>query len=312
MMEKIKKLKPEEIQEAVTFAGNQFSVDFYRLQPKLYLHPENGDTYAYVEDGKICGLLSVYPCSYRELSCLSIGTVCTAPEYRGQGVMGKLFAYLEKFVFPQYDLLTLAGKKQRYERFGFAKALCFPEYRYAVSGSASEGSLIQSPEQEADEFLYSLYCRFGSGVVRKKEQLLSVLKTNAQEVTLLQWGGDLAYVCCSRKKRMVTEACGTLPFRQMAAILGQEWGPENITFLGQTNRLNENQARDCDSYTLRNHGNIRINHPDRVLPVLGYRGQAALGNAPLPLEETYRIFGYGAYTPPQCEVSSCLWYLDGI
>lgn len=312
MMEMIKKLSSEEIQEAAAFAGSQFSVDFYKLQPKLYLHPENGDTYAYMENGKICGMLSVYPCLYRGLSCLSVGTVCTAPEYRGRGIMGKLFTYLEEFVFPRYDLLTLAGRKRRYERFGFAKALCFPEYRYAGADTAPEGTLIELPGQEAEEVLYSLYCRFGPGVVREKGQLLPVLKSNEHEVFLLQWGGELAYVCCSPKKRMVTEFCGTLEVLQMAAILGQEWGTGDITFLGQTNRLNERLARECDSYSLRNHGNLRINHPGRVLPVLGYKGLAAWGNTPLPLEETYRIFSYGVDAPPQCEVPSCLWYLDGI
>ena len=182
MKRMIERLSPGEIGRAVRFANRQFDTDFLRLQPKLYRHPACGDTYVCTENTEICGMLSVYPYRYRGLRSLSIGTVCTAPEYRGQGVMRSLFAHLETHVFPQFDLLTLAGKKRLYEQFGFAKALCFPEYRYIPGKATPCDRVIQIRGHEADDILYSLYSQFGAGVSRSKGSLAELLKGNGRDI----------------------------------------------------------------------------------------------------------------------------------
>lgn len=72
--------------------------------------PDGGETYTYRKNGEIAGMLSVYPCIFQNYKCLSIGTVCTAPAYRGQGIMTALFTRLQEAVFPNYDIVTLCGK----------------------------------------------------------------------------------------------------------------------------------------------------------------------------------------------------------
>ena len=312
MKRMIERLSPGEIGRAVRFANRQFDTDFLRLQPKLYRHPACGDTYVCTENTEICGMLSVYPYRYRGLRSLSIGTVCTAPEYRGQGVMRSLFAHLETHVFPQFDLLTLAGKKRLYEQFGFAKALCFPEYRYIPGKATPCDRVIQIRGHEADDILYSLYSQFGAGVSRSKGSLAELLKGNGRDIYLLQHRSDMAYVSCDQAKRRVLEICGTLGNEQIAAALAQIWGPGDIIILGKTNLFDRQQAESCDGYILRNHGNIRINHPEQVLPALGFQEEITGGNTPLSLGETYRIFGYGAHSLPLCTGPSSLWYMDGI
>lgn len=308
----IERLSPGEIGKAIRFANRQFGTDFLWLQPKLYRHPVYGDTYVCAENTEICGMLSVYPYRYHGLHCLSIGTVCTAPEYRGQGIMRNLFAHLETHVFPQFDLLTLTGKKRLYEQFGFAKAVCFPEYRYIPEKGTPFDRVIQIQGHEADDVLYSLYSKFGVGVSRSKDSFAELLNGNGRNIYLLQHRSDMAYVSCDQAKRRVLEICGTLGNEQIVAALAQIWGSGDITILGKTNQLDRQLAESCDGYILRNHGNIRINHPEHVLPALGFREEAAAGNPPLSLEETYRIFGYGAHSLPQCVVPSSLWYMDGI
>ena len=101
----------EGLAEAVAFANCQFSLDFRRFQPKIYGFPDGGGTYTYRRNDEIAGMLSVYPCTFQIYKCLSIGTVCTAPAYRGQGVMTALFTWLQKAVFPGYDIVTLCGKR---------------------------------------------------------------------------------------------------------------------------------------------------------------------------------------------------------
>ena len=136
IMDRIMLETAEGLAEAVAFANCQFGLDFRQFQPKIYGFPDGGETYTYRKNGEIAGMLSVYPCIFQNYKCLSIGTVCTAPAYRGQGIMTALFTRLQEAVFPNYDIVTLCGKRERYEHFGFAKAMTYPEYWFCPRSNA--------------------------------------------------------------------------------------------------------------------------------------------------------------------------------
>ena len=83
MRAEIRKIGEKELAAAVAFANRQFGLNFYHLQPKLYRCDSGGASYGCYVGGSLGGMLSVYPCEYKGLHCLSVGTVCTAPEFRG-------------------------------------------------------------------------------------------------------------------------------------------------------------------------------------------------------------------------------------
>mgnify|MGYP000305770542 CR=1 FL=1 len=180
MRTEIRKIGEKELAAAVAFANRQFGLDFYRLQPKLYRCNGSGASYGcYVEDS-LAGMLSVYPCECKGLRCLSVGTVCTAPEFRGRGIMSRLFGYLEEAVFPDYDLLTLAGKRERYERFGFAKALCFPEYQLSRKGDDRD---IIAMAKAGDEAVVAIFfIRSGKLLGRDHFHMTGIGDSEKQEI----------------------------------------------------------------------------------------------------------------------------------
>lgn len=310
MKNEIRPVPWDELPAALDFAGRQFTADLRRLRPQLYGYPDAGTTYGCFADGKLVGMLSVYPYRYRGLQGLSVGTVCTDMDFRGQGIMGALFTYLEQKVFPDYDLLTLAGRKERYERFGFAKALCFPEYQfYSAGGGAIQLYPVEGHQE--DETLFSLFVQYGNGVSRRRDRMADILTSGGNALYLLRRGSKRAYVSCRKEKRMVTECCGGLPVTDVVAALSRLWGEGKITVRGTWNFLEPDLLQTCDSYIIRNHGNIRINHGGKVA-ALAESGLGLEGDEPLPLAETYGLFGCGTYRAPACPIPASLLYLDGI
>lgn len=302
----------EKLPTALEFANRQFAADLCRMRPQLYRYPDAGMTYGCFVTGNLVGMLSVLSYQYCGLQGLSIGTVCTDAEYRGQGIMGDLFAYLEREVFPVYDLLTLSGRKERYERFGFAKALCFPEYQFCPARDIGAVELRPVVGHGDDGTLFSIFSRYGNGVERQVDRLVDILTSNGNELYLLRRGENLSYVSCRRQDRMVAECCGSLPLTDVVAALSYLWGDGKITVRGTNNLIEPEFLRRCDGYTIRNHGNIRVNHGNRVMAALSGTGNRFEHDGQLSLEETYALFGYGAYRAPACTIPSSLLYLDGI
>lgn len=279
----------ESLPEAVAFANRQFGVDFLQFQSKLYGYPGTGETYTFRKDGQIAGMLSVYPMAYRNLRCLSVGTVCTAPEFRGQGVMTALFEELERDVFSNYDIITLCGKRTRYERFGFAKAITVLEYWFYPEKA---GTLQIVPATEKDcTLLHDLWLRYGNGVHRRDETILNTLTSAGHEVYLLTDGVQWGYISWRQQKRIVTEHCGPWPVQQVVDTLPNAFGTGKIGVVGRYNHQDLQLLNGCDSYLIRNYGNIRIPNMD--------------------VAEIYDLFGYGGGESKRILPSS-LFFLDGI
>lgn len=291
-MEEIRLETPEGISEAVAFANRQFGLDFQQFQPKLYGHADAGGTCTFRKDGRIIGMASFYPVFCNGLRCLSVGTVCTAPEARGQGVMTSLFAYLQRNVFPDYDIITLSGRKARYEHFGFAKALWFPEYWFYPRGGSSKFQIRPISRQDG-EVLRSLWEQYGSGTLRPGERMPDILRSANHEAYLLYDGTEAGYVSGHRQKRVLTEYCGPWPAQTVADAMSALWGNAKIGMLGKWNCHDEALLQSCDSFSIRNHGNIRLQ------------------TSQADLREVYQKFGYGGREPER-KLPSSLIYLDGI
>ena len=312
MRPEIRKIGEKELAAAVAFANRQFGLDFYRLQPKLYRCNGSGASYGcYVEDS-LAGMLSVYPCEYKGLRCLSAGTVCMAPEFRGCGIMSRLFGYLEEAVFPDYDLLTLAGKRERYERFGFAKALCFPEYQLSRKGDDRDIIICPVEDQREEDVLAELCDRYGNGVTRRPGSVTYTLNGAGHTLYLLRRGEAVSYAACRTEQFLIVEYGGSLPLMDAAAALARLWQRETVFLLGRYNCLEPELLRICDGYFLRSHGNIRINHPAKVAAALEGEESVGLSRSPLPLEETYSLLNWDSGRPPVLRIPSSLVYLDGI
>lgn len=280
------------LREAILFANCQFGVNYASFQPKIYCHESAGRTYSVRRDGKIVGMLSVYPNQYRDLKCLSVGTVCTAQQYRGEGIMCRLFAFLQEYEFPHYDIIVLCGKKTRYEFFGFAKALWFPEYLFYPAKCT--GGITYTLATKKDALLLSnLWNVYGTGVTRNSDAIFDILHSASHEVYLLSDGKQSGYVCGRRGKRILTEYCGPWPAEMVISAISKQWGSEKIGMMGAYNRHDDDLLRRCDSYIIRNHGNVRF------------------GKGSLNLQDVYDGFGHGGKTP-DIELPSSLIYLDGI
>ena len=291
-MEKIRLEPTGEISEAVAFANRQFGLDFLKFQPKLYAHKDAGGSCTLRQDGRIIGMVSFYPVSWNNLRCLSVGSVCTAPEARGQGVMTSLFAFLQEEIFPDYDVITLSGKKVRYERFGFAKALWFPEYWFYPQSGVPALQLRPIDRQDG-EVLSTLWDTYGTGSLRRGERMADILQSAGHEACLLSDGAQVGYVSGRRQKGLLTEYCGPWPVQKVVDAMADLWKCAKIGILGQWNCHDEALLQSCDSFVIRNHGNIRLQ------------------TARTDLRDVYRKFGYGGRAP-EYKFPSSLIYLDGI
>lgn len=288
-MEEIILETAESLPEAVAFANRQFGMDFLQFQSKLYACPEAGETYTFRKDGQIAGMVSVYSTAYEDKRCLSVGTVCTAPEFRGQGIMAALFEWLEKEVFTSYDIITLCGKRTRYERFGFAKAMTYPEYWFYPQGN---GTLKLLPATQSDcILLHNLWLRYGNGVRRRMETILNVLISAGNEVHLLTDGARWGYISWRQQKRLITEYCGPWPVQQVVDALCGSFETGKVGIIGRYNCHDTQLLNACDSYLIRNHGNIRIFN--------------------MGVAEIYKNCGYGG-GDTKLLLPTSLFFLDGI
>ena len=288
-MEEIILETAESLPEAVAFANRQFGVDFLQFQSKLYGCLEAGETYTFRKNKQIAGMLSVYPIAYQDLRCLSVGTVCTSPEFRGQGVMTALFETLERDVFPNYDIITLCGKRTRYERFGFAKAMTVPEYWFYPEKDAIL-QIVPATEKDGT-LLHDLWLRHGNGVHRRGETIINTLTSAGHEVYLLTDGAQWGYISWRQQKRIITEYCGLWPIQQVVDTLANAFVTGKVGIVGRYNHHDLQLLNGCDSYLIRNYGNIRIPNMD--------------------VAEIYELFGYGGGETKQILPSS-LFFLDGI
>ena len=181
----IKKVETiKEAEAAIEFANEQFETDFKKIEPKIYLHDTIGKTFTAFCGESMAGMFSIYEFAYKNLKCMSIGTVCVARQYRNQGVMSGFFEYLKKENYFDNDIATLNGDKSRYEHFGFSKVIESYTYKFSVSKNLSAVK-CERAESKDEKLLYDIYRKYNIGVCRLKENFSYVLKTNGNTVLKL-------------------------------------------------------------------------------------------------------------------------------
>ena len=124
--------RPEEEMEVLDFINAVFSQaarphDFARLIPKVYAHPGFAGLHALaLEDGRIRGAVAMLPMTLHAgeatLTGGYIGSVSVHPRFRGKGYMKELMAMQAAEAKKRgYDFMSLGGRRQRYQYFGFAR-----------------------------------------------------------------------------------------------------------------------------------------------------------------------------------------------
>jgi len=205
-MNEIRKIKPHEFEQAIAFANHQFGLNFKKTQPKLYGHYNSGEHCACFDHGRIVGLLSAYPIAPMGIKVLSVGTVCVAEDFRGRGIMGKLFDFASRKLFSEYDLVVLLGSEERYEHFGFyktGKKIVFTIKRQSKSTFSFEIKEIT----ESSEIGPAL--RFYSGdIQRDKGRFFDILRSQRSKVYLVSLDGKQSYIVHNESKNAVFEIYG--------------------------------------------------------------------------------------------------------
>lgn len=205
-MNEIRKLNLTEFESAINFANKQFGCDFRINQPKLYRNYDSGEHYACFFDGQIVAFMSAYPITTCGLKILSVGTVCVAEEFRGRGIMGSLFEFAARWIFPEYDLISLIGIRERYENFGFyktGKKIIFTIKRPSKPTLPFE--IREINDQVEIELIYSLY---NKEIQREKSDFYDILRTQCSKVYRLDLPGKQSYIVYNERKNAVFEFCG--------------------------------------------------------------------------------------------------------
>lgn len=220
-MTEIRKGRPEDMAAIISFAINTFStpeekVDFPTLLPKLY-GPAAQTAPGHIllfEAGQLAGLL------YREIiqwqhspgqvyTLAGIGTVCTAPAFRGKGVMEKLMQALdEDLQANNVDIALLDGQRQRYQYYGYDKAGAQANYhinsaniRHAFASEAPISITFQPLEADANHVkqAYQLFCKQPCRVLRPEQDFPLILQSwNSTAHAILQNGQFAGYIALAQ------------------------------------------------------------------------------------------------------------------
>lgn len=210
----IRPLNLNEFEEAINFANKIFfeknESNLKRLQPKVYNYPKDSFANHFVaeQDNKIVGLFGTYRFAYQGLNFLGIGTVCVDPNYRNQGIMKKMFEYIDKELVLKNDIFYLMGNKKRYEHFGFYKTgqkITFRIKQNSLSQYVSNLKLVPYLKSNSliDKELFDLYQR--SEPKRNIDNFYDALISLANEVYLIMDEKVTGYLIYERKTNTIKE-----------------------------------------------------------------------------------------------------------
>ena len=125
----VRRAKPEEQPLLPALADRCFGYGdgwFSTNMAKMYTpkRPFYRDHLVVERDQTLAGMLAMnrqqWVVGDTALSCIGVGTVCTAPEFRGQGVLQRMMtSALHNMAFLDADFSFLCGRYTRYHHFGF-------------------------------------------------------------------------------------------------------------------------------------------------------------------------------------------------
>ena len=254
----IKKVETiKEAEAAIEFANEQFETDFKKIEPKIYLHDTIGKTFTAFCGESLAGMFSIYEFAYKNLKCMSIGTVCVARQYRNQGVMSGFFEYLKKENYFDNDIATLNGDKSRYEHFGFSKVIESYTYKFSVSKNLSAVK-CERAESKDEKLLYDIYRKYNIGVCRLKENFSDVLKTNGNTVLKLHLNDKYSYAVYDEKNAVVLECYGDIDFYEVLNSIGQSYNQTSIYAESPYNCHDSRLAKNAKGYTVKLKTSINV------------------------------------------------------
>jgi len=186
------------------FQTSEDVLDFAKLLPKVYREPERtaGEHLILERDGRICGLLYMTVTEMHtgsgHLRTGHIGTVCTDPDYRGCGIMGRMMTKaLEELKRQDCAVAVLSGQRRRYERYGFIPSGVKTEfvlYEENLSGTGLENYSLRPFEAADLDSAYRLYMKKYPHMERKKEMFADILGSwHAKVMTVCDNGRFCGY-----------------------------------------------------------------------------------------------------------------------
>ncbi len=208
IMNEIRKVNAYEFEQAIAFANHQFSLDFYKTHPKLYGHYGAGIHYACFDHDRIIGLLSAYPVAAMGIKILSVGTVCVSEASRGRGIMGELFEFASRELFPEYDLVVLIGSRERYEYFGFYKT--GKKVVFNIKRQSKAADPIEIKEITESTVIDPVVKLYNGDIQREKDRFFNILRSQLSKVYLLNLNGKQSYIVYNEKKNAVFEFDGEI------------------------------------------------------------------------------------------------------
>ncbi len=207
-MIEIRKINAHEFENAIEFANYQFGLDFKKTQPKLYGYYGAGEHYACFDQGQIVGLLSAYPLVSMSIKVLSVGTVCVAEGFRGRGIMGELFDFASRKLFPEYELVVLIGSRERYEHFGFYKT--GKKIVFTIKRQSKTSYPFEIKEMTESTGIDPVLQMYNGGIQREKDRFFDILRSQCSRVYLIGLDGKQSYIVFNESKNAVFEIYGEI------------------------------------------------------------------------------------------------------
>lgn len=173
----IRRINKNEFAKVISFANEQFLVDFKSVHPAIYGDSSNYKYhYIYEENNEIIGMFLAKPLIYKEVSFLGIGTLCVRKDMRNHNVMQEMFKYIKNNLEKEYDVIYLLGDRKRYENFNFFKFGTFANVK--VKSKYITNSIEEVKIQEIKDInnqLFAIIKKYDC-VKREKDTVLNIYK----------------------------------------------------------------------------------------------------------------------------------------
>ncbi|MBD3922527.1 GNAT family N-acetyltransferase [Paenibacillus sp. PR3] len=222
-MAEYRRAQPEERETYIDFANYVFGIDFEALLPKVYgegIDSSSLHMAAVDEQGRMRALVAVLPellqVGDNKLQTGYLGTVSVHPRARGEGHMKVLMNHwLETLRADSYDMIVLAGQRQRYEYFGFTvgglkvkHTVTQTNIRHALKEASPDG-LSFCPLFEVDgavSFANKLNMARPAYVEREEQLLPLTLKTfRLNPIGVLEGGELIGYLLVNHEGNEISE-----------------------------------------------------------------------------------------------------------
>ena len=243
----IRRARPEDVQEIIALANSVFRPPDSGLSPSmgmqypLFLSEQNAQNLFIAEDnGRIVAHNGTMPGAIlingHPISMSSMGSVCTHPDYRGQGIGTRvLMSVLDSLREEGLGLLAISGGRGLYTRNGAAHTAGYLNFTIASESYAAEDSLF-ADLTDVYSVAYSEYCE-------------ETVSTIADEIAALYQAESVRYLRTRRE----------FPILLKAAPGAQKYPPDRLIAMCSI-------GKSAAAYT------IGYRQEDDVLRVVEYAG----------------------------------------